>query len=130
MDTNDELAAAMAAYNDAAARADEGQERLARARAALRDLAQAAGLSDLPEKHTLVTVIFPWRPGLRPGQIGRVLWAERPGGVALVGVTLAEGRIDICPPWCLRRATGAEVAAALNRQLAAAPVGEVAGEHE
>jgi hypothetical protein len=108
---NDELTAAMAAYNDEMGRADEGQARLARARDHLRGLAQASGMVERPAEGTPVEVIFPWRRALRPGQLGRVLWAERPAGVALVGVAVdGQPQIDICPPWCLRVATEAGLA--------------------
>ena len=105
---HDELAAAMADYNDEMARADEQQERVARLRGRLRDVAQATAPAAMPGKDVLVEVVFPWRRGLRPGQTARVLWAERPAGVALVGVVvLDQTQIDICPPWCLRPAAEA-----------------------
>lgn len=108
---NDELTAAMAAYNDELGRADEGQARLALARDHLRDLAQAAGMVEHPAQGTRVEIVLPWRRALRPGQFGRVLWAERPAGVALVGVAVdGQHQIDICPPWCLRVAKEAALA--------------------
>lgn len=105
MDEYAELAAAMAAYNDEVARADEQQERVAFRRARLRDVAQATAPDVLPEKGDTVMVVFPWRRGLRAEQMARVCWAESPAGVRLVGVAVdGEGQLDICPPWCLRPA--------------------------